>query len=357
MNIEFWKGRKVFLTGHTGFKGSWLSLMLQELGAELTGFALNPATTPNLFEIAGVERGMESIIGDVRDIHALKEAMMMTQPEVVIHMAAQPLVVYSYENPVETYSTNVMGTVNLLECVRFCSSVKSVVNVTTDKCYENKEWIWPYREDEALGGFDPYSNSKACSEMITASFRSSFFNEKKYEEHRVGIATARAGNVIGGGDWAANRLVPDILEAIDKNITLKLRSPDAIRPWQHVLEPLRGYLILAEHLMKDGVSFSGAWNFGPREADAETVSWIVNKLSEEINKRINIQYLSNNQLHEANILKLDTTKSNKYLGWKPIIKLSMALQMTVNWHEAYKNNHKMLDFTLMQIKEYLKIDK
>ena len=253
MSPDFWRGRKVFLTGHTGFKGSWLSLWLQQLGAEVHGFALEPNTTPSLFNVAKVAEGMHSTFGDVRDLVALQKALHKAQPEVVIHMAAQPLVVYSYQNPVETYATNVMGTVHLLESVRSCPSVRAVLNVTTDKCYENKEWVWAYRENERLGGHDPYSNSKACSELVTASYRASYFDERKYAEHGVAIATARAGNVIGGGDWAKNRLVPDILRAFDAGEQLlNIRSPNAIRPWQHVLEPLRGDLKLAQLLLEQG---------------------------------------------------------------------------------------------------------
>jgi CDP-glucose 4,6-dehydratase len=267
VNLDFWIGRRVFLTGHTGFKGSWLSLWLQSLGAQVTGFALAPPTRPNLFEQAAVASGMTDLRGDIRDYQILRAALQENRPEVVIHMAAQPLVKQSYENPIETYSTNVMGTVNLLEAARAVPSVRAIVNVTTDKCYENQEWVWGYREHEPLGGYDPYSNSKACSELVTASYRSSFFTPEHWDRHQLGLASARAGNVVGGGDWAVNRLIPDILRSYEVGTALSIRNPEAIRPWQHVLEPLRGYLMLAEKLISDGPHFSQAWNFGPLDDD------------------------------------------------------------------------------------------
>ena len=278
VNASFWRGKKVFVTGHTGFKGGWLCLWLQQLGANVTGYALQPPTTPSLFEIAVIGRGMESIIGDIREATTLSDAVRTAQPELVIHMAAQPLVRYSYENPIETYSTNVMGTVHLLEAIRKTQSVKAVVCVTSDKCYENREWEWGYRENDPLGGYDPYSNSKACAELVTAAYRNSYFNPDKYFEHGVAVASARAGNVIGGGDWAQDRLVPDMLRAIECGKPVLIRNPDAIRPWQHVLEPLSGYLLLAESLLTHGPANAEAWNFGPHDADAKPVRWIVDRL-------------------------------------------------------------------------------
>lgn len=271
MNPDFWAGKKVFLTGHTGFKGGWLSLWLQSLGAEVHGYALNPPTEPNLFTVAKVGQGMvSSTIADIRDASALAQAMEIVQPDIVFHLAAQPLVRYSYAEPTETYATNVMGTVNLFEVIRKTSTVRAALNITTDKCYENREWLKPYREDEPLGGYDPYSSSKACSELVTAAYRQSFFTESG-----VAVASARAGNVIGGGDWAQDRLIPDFLRAIDSNKPLVVRAPNAIRPWQHVLEPLSGYLTLAERLFVDGADFAEAWNFGPADEDARNVEWIV----------------------------------------------------------------------------------
>ena len=271
MNPSFWRSKKVFFSGHTGFKGSWLCLWLQQLGAEVTGYALAPPTSPSLFEVAHVAQGMKSLCGDIRDGAALAKAMREAVPDIVIHMAAQPLVRRSYLDPVETYSANVMGTVHLLEAVRQTQSVRAVVNVTSDKCYENKEWVWGYRESDPMGGFDPYSNSKGCAELVTAAYRNSFFNPAKYSEHHVALASVRAGNVIGGGDWAEDRLIPDILAAFEKSQPVVIRNPHAIRPWQHVLEPLAGYLQLAQKLYEDGATYAEGWNFGPNDEDAQPV--------------------------------------------------------------------------------------
>lgn len=344
---DFWQGKKVFLTGHTGFKGGWLSLWLQSLGAQVYGYALPPPTTPNFFTVANVSKGLiESTIADIRDAASLEKAMLSAQPDIVLHLAAQPLVRHSYVDPVETYSTNVMGTVNLFEAVRKTSSVRAVVNVTTDKCYENREWIWPYREDEAMGGYDPYSSSKGCSELVTAAYRRSFLANAS-----IAVATARAGNVIGGGDWAEDRLIPDFLRAIDKEQTLIIRSPDAIRPWQHVLEPLAGYLLLAEQLFKQGEIFAQGWNFGPSDEDARTVAWIVDKLMATV-PNSNWQIDHKPQLHEANYLKLDSSKAKMQLGWHPHWNLEVALQKIINWHQYWRNEGDMHQFSLMQIAEY-----
>ena len=279
MNPVFWKDKRVLITGHTGFKGSWLSLWLQSMGAKVVGYALAPPTNPSLFEVARVGLGMTSVIGDIRDLVHLQVVLTEHQPEIVIHMAAQPLVRYSYLEPVETYSTNVMGTVNLLEAVRHTKSVKAVVNVTSDKCYENREWVWGYRENEAMGGYDPYSNSKGCAELVTAAYRSSYFHPEKYKEHGVAIGSGRAGNVVGGGDWAEDRLIPDMMRAISQGKPVSIRNLGSIRPWQHVLEPLSGYLLLAQELYGNGPEFAEAWNFGPNEDDAKPVAWILDNLT------------------------------------------------------------------------------
>ena len=275
MNHSFWNGKRVLMTGHTGFKGSWLSLWLQSMDAQVVGYALAPPTDPSMFEVAEIGKGMLSIIGDIRDLKHLRAVFAEHKPEIVIHMAAQPLVRYSYIEPVETYSTNVMGTVNLLEVVRNTGSVKAVMNVTSDKCYENREWAWGYRENEAMGGYDPYSSSKGCAELVTAAYRNSYFHPEKYQQHGVAIASARAGNVIGGGDWAGDRLIPDILRAITEGKAVNIRNPYAIRPWQHVLEPLYGYLQLAQKLYEEGTAYAEGWNFGPNDENAKPVQWIV----------------------------------------------------------------------------------
>jgi len=352
MNSEFWAGKRVFLTGHTGFKGSWLSLWLQSLGAELTGFSLAPPTQPSLFEMARIGDGMHSIIGDIRDLAGLREAMVEAKPEIVIHMAAQPLVRYSYENPVETYATNVMGTVHLFEAVRATPSVKAVVNITTDKCYENREWAWGYRENEPMGGYDPYSNSKGCAELVTSAYRSSYFNPLDYSKHGVALASVRAGNVIGGGDWAQDRLIPDIISAFSEGRPVVIRSPHAIRPWQHVLEPLRGYLMLAERLYSDGVAYAEGWNFGPNEADVKSVEWIVGTLAEQWGNDANWTLDQSTHPHEATYLKLDISKARSRLGWQPALALSQSLQMIVDWYRDYKNKADMRYAVLEQISTY-----
>ena len=352
MAPEFWQGKKVLLTGHTGFKGSWLSLWLQSLGAQVTGYALSPPTDPSLFEAADVGSGMTSIIGDIRDLDKLQAVFAEQQPEIVIHMAAQPLVRYSYVNPVETYSTNVMGTVNLLEAVRHCPSVKVVVNITTDKCYENREWAWGYRETEPMGGYDPYSNSKGCAELVSSAYRSSFFNADTYAEHGVALGTVRAGNVIGGGDWAQDRLIPDILAAFEQGQFVDIRNPHAIRPWQHVLEPLRGYLTLAEKLYEQGSNFAEGWNFGPNDEDAKPVGWIVEQMANLWGNDAQWQIDTGSHPHEAHYLKLDISKARSRLDWHPALRLNEALQLIIDWSKQKQAGVNLRDLTLSQIKNY-----
>ncbi len=352
MTPGFWRGKKVFLTGHTGFKGSWLSLWLQSMGVQVTGYALQAPTNPSLFEVAKVAQGMTSIIGDIRDAEALSRAMREAAPDIVIHMAAQPLVRYSYVNPVETYSTNVMGTVHLLEAVRQTPSVRAVVNVTSDKCYDNKEWVWGYRENEAMGGFDPYSNSKGCAELVTSAYRNSFFHPAKYAEHRVALASGRAGNVIGGGDWADDRLIPDILRAISDSRPVVIRSPHAIRPWQHVLEPLSGYLLLAQHLYERGVEFAEGWNFGPNDEDAKPVQWIVDHLTQQWSEGASWKFDEGDHPHEAHYLKLDCSKAKMRLHWQPRWHLAYTLEVIVAWQRAWLAKEDMRSFTLRQIAQY-----
>lgn len=352
MTSEFWKGKKVFLTGHTGFKGSWLSLWMQRLGVEITGYALQPPTDPSLFEIARVEDGMHSIIGDIRDLPKLQQAMQSAKPDIVIHMAAQPLVRLSYECPVETYATNVMGTVHLLESVRHTPSVRAVVNITTDKCYENKEWVWGYREHEPMGGYDPYSNSKGCAELVSSAYRSSFFNPEAYEKHGVALATVRAGNVIGGGDWAKDRLIPDIIAAFESGNPVLIRNPHATRPWQHVLEPLGGYLTLAEHLYNEGPEYAEPWNFGPYDEDAKPVAWIVDTIARRWGKGAEWEIEEGEHPHEATYLKLDISKARARLNWHPALRLDEALEKIIDWSQARVHGADMQEYTLKQIKDY-----
>jgi CDP-glucose 4,6-dehydratase len=352
MNPAFWQGKRVLLTGHTGFKGSWLSLWLQSLGAHLVGYALAPPKSPSLFVVANVSEGMTSILGDIRDLAKLQAVFAEHRPEIVIHMAAQPLVRYSYQNPVETYATNVMGTVHLLEAVRNTPGVKAVVNITTDKCYENREWIWGYRENEPMGGFDPYSNSKGCAELVSAAYRSSFFNASNYAQHGVAAATVRAGNVIGGGDWAQDRLIPDILAAFEQGRKVDIRNPNAIRPWQHVMEPLRGYLTLAEQLFEHGPSFAEGWNFGPNDEDAKPVCWIVEQMAGLWGADAKWQVDTGAHPHEANYLKLDISKARSRLNWHPALRLNDALALIIDWTRQHQAGTDMRAVTLNQLQDY-----
>lgn len=343
---NFWRGKKVFVTGHTGFKGSWLALWLHHLGAEVSGYALAPPTEPNHFELAGLAGTIRSTIGDIRDYDRLNAAVLQAEPEIVFHLAAQPLVRESYLSPAETYAVNVMGTVNLLEAVRAAASVRAVVNVTTDKCYENREWPWGYRENERLGGHDPYSSSKACSELVTSAYRASFLGETG-----VGISTARAGNVIGGGDWASDRLLPDLLRSAETGQVLKIRLPNAVRPWQHVLEPLAGYLLLAQALFADPVRYSGAWNFGPDLDDTRDVAWVVDYLSRQLDGLL-WEHDAGPHPHETRCLRLDISKARQHLDWSPRWSLSEALDMVIEWHESLRRGEVMREVSLMQIDRY-----
>lgn len=353
MNADFWRGKRVLLTGHTGFKGSWLALWLQSLKVELLGYALQPPTVPSLFEIAGVAGGMNSIIGDVCEQTNLRNVIADFRPEIVIHMAAQSVVHTSYKDPVTTYNTNVMGTLYLLEALRQVGGVRVVINVTSDKCYENREWIWGYRENDPLGGYDPYSSSKACSELVTAAYRSSFFSPSTYSEHGVAIATARAGNVIGGGDWTANGLVSDIVQALLQQQPILIRNPYATRPWQHVLDALNGYLTLAEHLYHKGPAFAEAWNFGPYESDVKPVGWLVEHFlslwGEGATWEQDIAY----QPHEANSLSLDCSKARLKLGWAPKLSLAAALEQIIEWTKSYQAGDDMHYITKASIQRFM----
>jgi CDP-glucose 4,6-dehydratase len=343
----FWRGKRVLLTGHTGFKGSWLSLWLQSFGVLLRGIALPPPTDPSLFESARVYEGMEHRIVDIRDFYAVKSEFDEFKPEIVIHMAAQPLVRMSYQQPIETYATNVMGTVHVLEAARHCRSVKAIVNITTDKCYENREWIWGYRENEPMGGYDPYSSSKGCAELVSGAYRSSFLKDAG-----IAMATARAGNVIGGGDWATDRLVPDILLSLIKKEPVLIRNPHAIRPWQHVLEPLSGYLLLAERLYSNGQRDAEGWNFGPLDDDARPVQWIVEYLCEKWGEDAAWKLQPGDHPHEASFLKLDTSKARNRLQWVPRWTLETALDHIIDWHQAWLSRHDIRAVCLNQISLY-----
>jgi CDP-glucose 4,6-dehydratase len=352
INKDFWNKKKILITGHTGFKGSWLCLILNRLGSDIYGYALPPPNNPAMFVEAKIGELVTSHTGDIRDYDQLASFIQSVRPEIIIHMAAQPLVRESYKNPVETYSVNIMGTVNLLEAVRHTPGIRAVVNVTTDKCYENREWHWGYRENEPMGGYDPYSNSKGCSELVTSSFRSSFFNPNDYQKHGVALASARAGNVIGGGDWSDDRLIPDFIRAVTKGDKLKIRSPFAIRPWQYVLEPLNGYLMLAERLYTDGSKFAEAWNFGPDDRDVKTVEWIACRFCELWGEGASYNIDKDPQPHEASYLKLDCSKAKAELGWSPKLDLEKTMESIVEWYRAWENKNDMREISFQQIKSY-----
>lgn len=347
INQKFWQDKRVFLTGHTGFKGGWLALWLTDMGAQVFGYALPPPTEPSFFNVIDLPTRLSgNNLSDIRNAPALALAMQTAQADIVFHLAAQPLVRYSYKNPAETYEVNVMGTVNVMEAVHKTRSVKAVVNVTTDKCYENQEWCWPYRENEILGGFDPYSSSKSCSELVTSAYQRSFFHASG-----IALASARAGNVIGGGDWATDRLIPDILRAFDTKQMFVIRSPHAIRPWQHVLEPLSGYLMLAEKLYTEGLCFAEPWNFGPESTENRSVQWIVEALARHL-PNTSWQSTTESQPHEANTLTLDSTKAKIRLNWHPQWNLGVAIEKTLSWHQAWKQGSNMTEYSLQQIRGY-----
>jgi len=350
MDRNFWKGKKVFITGHTGFKGGWLSIWLAGSGAKVTGYSLKPETNPSLFKSCSIEKKINSIIGDVRDEKKLKKTILEAEPDIVFHLASQPLVLKSYENPVETYEINLMGTVNILNAMRDISSVKAFINVTSDKCYANDENLKAFKENDSMGGYDPYSSSKACSELITAAYRSSFF------KNIVAIATARAGNVIGGGDWAENRIIPDFIKKIQQKQKLVIRNPESIRPWQFVLEPLNGYLMLAEKLFQNSLDYAESWNFGPNKKDDKTVEWLISKFDKEYGdgNGNSFQIVSSKEsIHESKYLKLDCSKSIGRLNWSPKLSIEKSISMTCDWYRNfYKDNQDMYSFSVKQIKQY-----
>jgi CDP-glucose 4,6-dehydratase len=344
----FWQGKRVFLTGHTGFKGSWLSLWLSSLGATAKGYALNPPTSPSLFKEAKIESLIESQIGDIRDQYELHKSMVSFDPDILIHMAAQPLVRYSYDAPIETYEVNVIGTAKVLEAARSCLNLKAIINITTDKCYENDGRIEGYKEGDPMGGYDPYSSSKGCAELVASAYRRSFL-----QDQGVSLASVRAGNVIGGGDWADDRLIPDILRLFEKNKPVVIRNPKSTRPWQHVLEPLSGYLILAQKLYENQEIYSEGWNFGPKEDSIKPVDWILDKMmSKWPNSSWTLDAACNP--HEAKLLKLDISKAKSKLNWEPIWELSHTLEKIIDWHQAWINKEDMQAICLSEIEKYTK---
>ena len=352
LDPAFWHGKRVLLTGHTGFKGSWLSLWLQQLGARCTGVGLAPSSSPNMFDLLQLASGMESRLADIRDYSALEEICNQARPEIVFHLAAQALVRDSYADPRTTFETNVLGTVNLLDSLRRLPSVKVIVIVTTDKCYENNEHGEPFRETDRLGGDDPYSSSKACAELVTHSYRKSFFSLRQ-DQPRVAVATARAGNVIGGGDWAKDRVIPDFMRAAASGQTLTIRAPEAVRPWQLVLEPLCGYLVLAQHCWHKPSLYAEAWNFGPAPSDTRSVRWIVEYLNSLLPEPVKIDYGQNQGPKEKMTLRLDSNKAHTALGWKPRCALETALQYTCDWYQAHRSRDNLYQLTLAQIDAYM----
>jgi len=348
VNPDFWAGKKVFLTGHTGFKGSWMSIWLSSMGAIVKGYALEPNTTPNLYTVARVDELIESEIADIKNLETLSSSMISFEPDILIHMAAQPLVRFSYKDQVDTFATNVMGTVHVLESARKCTTLKAIVSVTTDKCYENKEWTWGYRENEPMGGHDPYSSSKGCAELVTAAYRNSFFNQS----NSPALASARAGNVIGGGDWAVDRLIPDILKAFENKEPVIVRNPKSTRPWQHVLEPLSGYLLLAQNLYLYGPKFAEAWNFGPKDDDCKPVNWILNQMTEKWGNGAEWKLDELGNPHEAGFLKLDCSKAAMLLNWSPKWNLELTLNKIINWHQDWLAGNDMQQACLHEIIRY-----
>lgn len=350
---KFWRGRKVFLTGHTGFKGSWIALWLHQLGATVHGYALEPESSSNSFDAFGIEEKIaSSTIADIRDLPDLAAAMQRADPEIILHFAAQSLVRRSYAEPIDTFATNVMGTAHLLEAARSCRSLRAAVVVTSDKCYENHDWPWAYRENDAMGGHDPYSASKGCAELLTRSYARSFFPEQQWDSHQVAVASARAGNVIGGGDWSEDRLVPDFIRAALDGKPLIVRNPIAVRPWQHVLEPLAGYLMLAEKLVHTGPQYSGGWNFGPTDAHTRSVAWVSDRLTAIWGEGSSWVHRGEETLKEARTLRLDSGKAEQQLGWRGLWSLDEALSHTVNWAKAHRDGQDMAKFTVAQIDQF-----
>jgi len=352
VDLNFWRDKRVFVTGHTGFKGSWLSLWLHKLGANVSGYSLPPTPSQTLYNTLELGAKTTSVLGDISDLEAVRRAIDEVSPEIVLHMAAQPLVQKSFQNPYETFNTNVMGTVNILEAVRHCPSIRAVVVVTTDKCYQNNEWVWPYRENDRLGGDDPYSSSKACSELITHSFYKSFFAPNSSSAGAVAIASGRAGNVIGGGDWAENRLLPDLIRSLENGQKLTLRNPAAVRPWQFVLEPLRGYLMLAQQLYEQGHNFSGGWNFGPLEVDARPVKWVVSEMCNAMGVDDNWEIEQGQFFPEKQMLRLDVSMANCELHWSPVLSVAEGIQFTADWYADHLSGKNLCDKTLEQIVRY-----
>jgi CDP-glucose 4,6-dehydratase len=350
MNLEFWKGKKVFITGHTGFKGSWLSLWLKNLEVELTGYSLDSSDQKSFFQDAKIANGMNSIVGDICDLDSLKQAIIQSKPDIIIHMAAQALVRDSYSDPISTYRTNIMGTINVFEAARECDTVKSIINVTSDKCYENKERELGYKEDEPMGGFDPYSSSKGCAELIASAYRNSFFKP----EGKINMASVRAGNVIGGGDWSKDRLIPDAIKAFYNNKKVLIRNPGAIRPWQFVLEPLRGYLMLAEKLYNGEYEYAAGWNFGPKHSDVRNVEWIIKNMCKNWGKSADWIYEKEKSgaLHEANYLKLDITKAENILNWHPVLDINDTLELIIDWYKSFEKNENISQTSVNQIIKY-----
>jgi len=361
MKLNFnniYKNKKVLITGHTGFKGSWLSLWLTKVGANVIGYSLEPPTEPNLFDALRLDKKLIHIIGDVRNEEKLFSIFEKYKPEIVFHLAAQPLVRLSYTQPKLTYETNIMGTINVLEVVRKTKSVKVCIIITTDKCYENKEWIYGYREIDPMGGYDPYSSSKACAELVVSAYRNSFFSPKDYGKiHNITLSSVRAGNVIGGGDWGEDRLIPDCIKTLSQNKIINIRNPQATRPWQYVLEPLSGYLLLGSKMYKYGKRYSSAWNFGPNDNDIITVKEIVKSL---IKNWDNGDYKvdTSSQPHEAGLLKLDTSKARTFLGWKPVYNINKTIERTVSWYKNFYNGmekEELYKITVKEIQDYVKI--
>ena len=352
INSNFWKNKKVLLTGHTGFKGSWLSIWLKKLEVELIGFSKDIPTEPSLFKLAEVSENMISIIGDIKNFSLIQKTIQENQPDIIIHMAAQSLVRKSYEDPLETFSTNIMGTVNVLEAIKMSEKTRVVINVTSDKCYENNGMEEKFSENSPMGGYDPYSSSKGCSELITSAFKNSFYNSKKFDSHKVALSTVRAGNVIGGGDWAKDRLIPDIIDSISKKIPTQIRNTNSVRPWQFVLEPLNGYLLLAERMWEKGNKFSEAWNFGPNDESCKSVKWILEKISKEWGEKFFWEEDHKENPHETSILKLDCKKAKERLGWETKLNINEALEWTINWYKKFLENSNMKEYTKKQIEEF-----